>query len=391
MSSDSGVPYIGSRISLTSKSSIRYEGILYTINIESSEVALKDVRSFGTEQRPRPAGFVPPSLEVYEYIIFRGPDIAELNVISTPDTETPAVSSLPDDPAIVSAAASPASTVASVAPAAADPSQPVAAAVPIPRPASRAPVPSQQPSASAHAATAASPPPAARTWGPPPSAVIAPPSVTSSVSARLPAPVSIQPRTQAPRGRQHDESQAQSQTLSQTLSQFRNGNGGSTPSRSGGFVARNRIPGIAVPAEDFDFEAMNEKFNKTKLAADAADYNASHGDVLGSAPVTRENDTDDGSQAPQKIQPKYDKSTSFFDELEQPSRDRSTTAERRIADFETFGESHQVRGLGGGRRPSRSSTAGGNAGGRRTESAGRTRGTGSGPYGYGPSVSANDH
>ena len=38
----SGVPYIGSRISLISRSEIRYEGILYNINTKESTVALQN-------------------------------------------------------------------------------------------------------------------------------------------------------------------------------------------------------------------------------------------------------------------------------------------------------------------------------------------------------------
>ena len=40
------VPYIGSKISLISKSEIRYEGILYTINTKESTVALQQGTNF---------------------------------------------------------------------------------------------------------------------------------------------------------------------------------------------------------------------------------------------------------------------------------------------------------------------------------------------------------
>ena len=44
-------PFIGSHISLISKSDIRYEGTLYTIDTQESTLALKEVKSFGTEGR----------------------------------------------------------------------------------------------------------------------------------------------------------------------------------------------------------------------------------------------------------------------------------------------------------------------------------------------------
>jgi len=94
------VPYLGSKISLVSRSEIRYEGILYTIDQKESTVALAKVRSFGTEDRPtdRP---VAPRDEVYEYIIFRGPDIKDIRVCHPPKPQPTLEGGLPNDPAII--------------------------------------------------------------------------------------------------------------------------------------------------------------------------------------------------------------------------------------------------------------------------------------------------
>ena len=92
MQEPTATPYIGSRISLISKSDIRYEGILYTIDPTQHTVSLSNVKSFGTEGRRSEGQEIPGSNEIYEYIIFRGSDIKDLTVIqSTPVLKDPAI------------------------------------------------------------------------------------------------------------------------------------------------------------------------------------------------------------------------------------------------------------------------------------------------------------
>jgi len=92
--SSNPTPYIGSKISLVSSSEIRYEGVLYNINTEEATIALQSVRCFGTEGRKMPE--IPPSNEVYDFIIFSGQDIKDLTVLESGNS--PAI----NDPAILS-------------------------------------------------------------------------------------------------------------------------------------------------------------------------------------------------------------------------------------------------------------------------------------------------
>lgn len=95
-------PYLGSKISLISKSEIRYEGVLYTIDTRESTIALAQVRSFGTENR-QAEKYVAPREEVFEYIIFRANDIKDLIVDDPPPAS---ITQALGDPAIIQAQSS---------------------------------------------------------------------------------------------------------------------------------------------------------------------------------------------------------------------------------------------------------------------------------------------
>lgn len=93
--------YIGALISLISKSDIRYQGLLASINPEQATIALEKVRSWGTEGRVsaqgRPQEEIPPSDHVYEYIMFRAADVKDLKI---DDPNPPKQQPAPPQPAL---------------------------------------------------------------------------------------------------------------------------------------------------------------------------------------------------------------------------------------------------------------------------------------------------
>ncbi|KAH0378891.1 hypothetical protein KCU92_g8467, partial [Aureobasidium melanogenum] len=97
--------FIGSRISLISKSDIKYLGTLHEINSENSTVALENVKSFGTEgRRGNPDDEIPPNDQIYDYIVFRGSDVKDLTIVEPPKENKPQAPQMPNDPAILGAA-----------------------------------------------------------------------------------------------------------------------------------------------------------------------------------------------------------------------------------------------------------------------------------------------
>ncbi|CUA75924.1 Protein decapping 5 [Arabidopsis thaliana] [Rhizoctonia solani] len=94
--------FIGARISLTSVADIRYKGILMGINHAESTIQLSDVVSMGTESRRPPSEFIPPSDTSYGTVVFRATEVKDLAIDPTPPT-----AGLFRDPAVLGAGPQP--------------------------------------------------------------------------------------------------------------------------------------------------------------------------------------------------------------------------------------------------------------------------------------------
>ena len=68
------------KIRIITNSDIRYEGTLYKINPDEKTITLRNVQSFGTEDR-RADKVQPASALIYEYIVFRSIEIKDLIVL----------------------------------------------------------------------------------------------------------------------------------------------------------------------------------------------------------------------------------------------------------------------------------------------------------------------
>ncbi|KAK1941529.1 Protein LSM14 B [Phytophthora citrophthora] len=287
-----GIPYIGSRISLVSKTDIRYEGFLFNIDTRQSTVALQSVRSFGTEGR-RPE-HVPPSPHVLQYATFKASEIKDLHVCEAAPAPTPPVPQPQPQP-------------------------PAPEAVAPPQPPAQPPLPS----------------------GPPPP-VAAPPSAPTNSKPTLLTPGSVSSAQTQPRSQES----AQPRTHEPTQRRQQGNNARTIPGMGGHLLKRKerRVPGGAEAAgtgpdaasgefnfaeglSDFDKQQEFSKLEETKKEPTGSYQKSSFFDTI---------------------------SCDALDRLE-GQRSRMSGAEERKLNTETFGavglnNRRNFRGRGRGRR-----------------------------------------
>ncbi|KAI9359304.1 Scd6-like Sm domain-containing protein [Zopfochytrium polystomum] len=351
--------FVGSTISLISKSDIRYVGVLHSINQQESTVALQNW-SFGTEdRRDNPAERIPHSQHIFEYIVFRGSDIKDLQVVNAPAAPLPP--QVPNDPAILQARGGPPQSSGWSQPSGyGPPATPAVAAgwsnPPMGRspsqgfasppsataqgPSSRPQVDNvtskleslelngRQPSKKAATQETVNPKPTVLASRPPR------PAAAPKTDVGGPGPRDAKPMArQESQGSHYSHSQGQ-QGPRPPRNPSQRGGRGSYRGRGGG--PRRGIP---VPASDYDFESANAKFDKSAVASS------------------------DAAETPAEPQEFYNKKN-FFDDISCEAKDRANGERRNLRhheerklNLETFGQasidgnrSGYRRGGGGGGR-----------------------------------------
>ncbi|KAG8725937.1 hypothetical protein FRC12_023868, partial [Ceratobasidium sp. 428] len=292
--------FIGARISLTSVADIRYKGILMGINHAESTIQLSDVISMGTESRRPPAEFIPPSDTSYGTVVFRATEVKDLAIDPTPPT-----AGLFRDPAVLGAGPQPQGPYGGYPPQQAYGQMPMGSHGlqnghprgmngPPPHAPTGYPQPPQQQQRfvnaqeqnSAAAAAGKSPVPPAQAQAPAattPNAVAAQAQAQGS-AARPPAatgqPPTVKDNTPAGASHPSDPVRSASATLEKVeraMDELRTqpapaasagpaphpGRGGRRGGRGGG--GQPASGRVQVPDTEFDFEAMNAKFDKASL------------------------------------------------------------------------------------------------------------------------------
>ncbi|KAG0246522.1 hypothetical protein BGX31_001393 [Mortierella sp. GBA43] len=377
--------YIGSKISLISRSDIRYVGILHHLNPTDSTVALEQVKSYGTEgRRGNPAEEIPPNDNIFEYIVFRGSDVKDLHVCEPPAPQPPVRPQVPDDPAILGTTAPP--NYYHQAPPAGyyhQPQQPIQPQyVPQPHYQGQPPQNLSSPPQSAVQETAEpkDAKPASKEAdqqdksdsetikpAPPPSRTAPtnqpPQELRKSVEslAKQVSELNVSKDASEP-AQQEDENKPSSNRLpgsgghllhSNNHNHHHNNNNrrGGRGGRGGSHGHSNNIRAPAVPTSDFDFETANAKFHKDELAKEVGKADDNQAEVTEQEEVIIPQADD-----------YYDRSKSFFDNISCESRERlnkgiqsqgnrlsaperrAKQSEERQLNLETFGQASVDQG-----------------------------------------------
>ncbi|KAJ3115764.1 hypothetical protein HK100_001254, partial [Physocladia obscura] len=343
--------FLGATISLISKSDIRYIGVLHSINQQESTVALENVKSLGTEGRKgNPADEIMGSPQIFEFIVFRGSDIKDLQVLTAPPPKT----SKPPQPQLVESSIAVTSVSAPV-PVAKPSDSTVRTGIAVPAiPAVAKPAEVQKPSTQSLAGQQQQQQPRQNNSHANPDEV-AEKLDNLSISKTKPHENGNVPARANNNNNNHREGRGGNSSGSGGGNRGHHTNGtgnrGSYQQSRGGRASA--IP-FSVPNADFDFESMNAKFNKSEVVTIRSDETADSPDAeLRLATVS-----DDKF---------YDKQSSFFDNISCEARDRAE-GERRIVrgpqerklNLETFGQTsvdnnrNNYRKVGGRGRGGRS-------------------------------------